>query len=125
MLRRYFPAIFLLLVCVSSPLLAQSANISGQTLDPQGAAVRGASITLLNIDTHVTVTTTSDSNALFILPPVAPGNYKATATATGFSTWTDAAVKVEVGGQKELKVQFSMGSANETVQVNSAPPELR
>src|ERR1700744_2280816 len=109
MLRRYFPAIFLLLVCVSSPLLAQSANVSGQALDPQGAAVRGASITLLNTGTHVTVTTTSDSNGLFLLPPVAPGNYRATAMASGFSTWTDPAVKVEVGEQKQLRVQFSIG----------------
>jgi hypothetical protein len=125
MLRRYFPAVFSLLVCVSSPLFAQSANISGQALDPQGAAVRGASVTLLNTGTHVTVTTTSDSNGLFLLPPVAPGNYRATAAASGFATWTDAAVKVEVGEQKQIRVQFSIGSANETVQVNSAPPELR
>src|ERR1700750_1849489 len=107
MLRRYFPAIFLSLVCVSSPLFAQSANISGQTLDPQGAAVEGASITLLNANTHVTVTTTSDSNGLFILPPVAPGNYRATVVASGFATWADAAIKIEVGEQKQLRVQFS------------------
>ena len=58
----YRASIFLLLVCISSPLLAQSANISGQVVDPQGAAVKGSTITLSNTDTHVTLSTVSDSN---------------------------------------------------------------
>jgi hypothetical protein len=121
----YLAAVFLLLVCISSPLLAQSANISGQVVDPQGAAVKASAITLSNTDTHVKLTTVSDSNGAFILPPVAPGNYQVTVKAPGFATWSDSTVKVEVGEQKQLKVVLAVGSANETVQVNSAPSELR
>ena len=121
----YLPAIFLLAVCFCSPLFAQSANVSGQVVDSQGAAVKGSTITLLNKDTQVKLTTKSDSNGVFILPSVPSGHYQVTVEAAGFALWTDSAITLEVGEQKQVKAVLSVGSMNQTVQVSSTPPELR
>jgi Carboxypeptidase regulatory-like domain/TonB dependent receptor len=118
-------AVFLLAIGFCSSLLAQSANVSGQVVDSQGAAVKGSTITLLNTDTHVKLTTLSDSDGSFILPPVAPGHYQVTVKAAGFQLWTDSAITVEVGEQKKVNATLSVGSTNETVHVSSTPPELR
>ncbi len=52
---------FLSILCLCSlPALAQySSNIQGAVSDPAGAAINGASIQLVNVDTGVTATTTT------------------------------------------------------------------
>ena len=59
-LRLWF---FLALLLWTLPVYAQySGNIQGVVTDPEGAAINGASVQLLNVDTGVTATiNTSDS----------------------------------------------------------------
>jgi protocatechuate 3,4-dioxygenase beta subunit len=75
--RARFCAALSSLVLLSSLAQAQySGNVQGFVLDPSGAAVAGASVTLHNIDTGVeNVGKTSDSgNYRFSSLP--PGNYR-------------------------------------------------
>jgi hypothetical protein len=125
-IRTYlFVGVFLLATGLGTQLHAQSATVSGQVLDASGAAVKGATVTLLRPTTQVKMTTVSDPSGIFILPPVAPGHYEITVTATGYSPWVDTGITLEIGEKKAVTAVLPVGSVNETVTVNDAPAELQ
>lgn len=108
----------------SSRLLAQSASASGQVFNSGGAAVAGATITLLNTDTQVAVKTVSDVSGVFILPPPTPGPYQVTVTAAGYSPWVQSGIVLEVGEKYELKPVLTVGSLTQAVTVTAIAPEI-
>src|SRR5690349_13374095 len=62
-----------------------TANIDGTVTDPSGAAVPQAKVTLLNTTTNVSAGTTTDSSGVYRFLSLAPGSYKITVEAGGFS----------------------------------------
>jgi hypothetical protein len=125
MLKCFSASLFLLAGCFSTHLLAQSASISGQVLNSGQAAVPGASIALVNTDTQVTLKTASDASGVFILSPLTPGRYQATLTASGYSTWVESDIVLEVGEKYELNPVLKVGSVQETVTVTGTAPEIK
>ena len=104
------------------PLLAQNASVNGQVLDPQRAALVGASITLTNADTNVTVNTKTGTGGTFILPPVAPGHYHVKVTADGFTTSVIDNVILEIGESKMLNITMKVNSVLTSINVAATPP---
>jgi Carboxypeptidase regulatory-like domain len=71
-----------LLLCAA--LFAQATgSLRGRVLDPSGAAVPGASITMSGPNNAVQVVV-SDSTGAFSSPPLQPGNYTVRVSASGF-----------------------------------------
>ena len=122
---RLCAGLLLLLACFSTHLVAQSASVSGQVIDSTGAVVSGASVTLVRPSTQVKVTAVTDAKGLFILPPVAPGNYEATISAPGFTAWKETGVVIEIGAQKVINASLKVGSATETVSVTDTALEIQ
>src|SRR6476646_4532936 len=74
----------LLLLAVAS--WAQfTGNIQGIVQDPSRAAIAGAKLVLVNTATQVSTTTTSDDSGNYRFLSLAPGSYKITAEAAGFT----------------------------------------
>lgn len=117
--------VFLLTGCFGAQLFAQSATVSGQVLDPSGAAIKGASVTLLRPSTKVKTTTASDASGTFILPPVAPGHYELSITAEGFEPWKETGIVLEIDEKKAVDAVLPIGRVNQSVSVTDAPPELQ
>jgi hypothetical protein len=80
-------------------------NLTGRLLDPQGAAVPGAKLSLGNSAGSVGRRTTSDSHGSFTFQAVDPGDYILTAEATGFATVSKNIV-ILAGQQNEADLQF-------------------
>ena len=120
-----YVSLVLLAGCFSTHLVAQSASVSGQVTDSTGAVVSGATFTLVRPSTGVKVSAVTDTKGLFILPPVAPGNYEATVTATGFALWKETGVVVEIGQQKAINATLSVGGASTTVSVTDTTPAIQ
>jgi hypothetical protein len=59
-------------------------TIGGRVLDPQGAAVPGALVTVRQTDTNVTVEASTDANGRFRFPYLRIGPYELRATLEGF-----------------------------------------
>jgi hypothetical protein len=119
-----FMSVFLLAGCFSTQLFAQSASVSGQVLDSSGAAISGASVTLVRPSTQVKVSAVTDSKGLYVLPPLSPGNYDATVSASGFQTWKESDVVIEIGQQKVINATLKVGARSDTIQVTAMAPEL-
>src|SRR5271166_6121891 len=119
--------LFFFCLVASQQAFAQvdEGSISGTIQDTTGAVVPGALVTLLNTDQGITLQTTSSSNGAYTFSPVRVGHYKISATAKGFSKTTQQNITVAIAQSLLVNVQLKLGAATETVQVNTAPPQLQ
>ncbi|MBA2340119.1 MAG: carboxypeptidase regulatory-like domain-containing protein, partial [Pyrinomonadaceae bacterium] len=102
---------------------ATTGNIEGRVLDPQGAVVPGASVTVVNQETGLekTVTADGEGNYRHILLP--PGSYTVrVAGQTGFATTELRDVVVNVGGITSLDISLSISGTSESVTVTGEAP---
>src|ERR1700722_15161577 len=113
---------FLVAARLAAPLLAQNASVSGQVVDHQHAVIIGATVTLMNTDTQVKVQAQTNGRGDFILPPVVPGHYEATALSHGFATTVLTGVTLEIGESKFLTWELGVGDVRQTVEVSGVPP---
>ena len=130
-IRRFQWIGFLTLSCLlflpAQRLVAQvdEGSILGTVSDPTGAVVPNAKVVLLNTDQGLTLETTTGSGGEYNFSPVRIGNYSLTVSDPGFSTTTQSHLTVAVGQQLQVNVQLKTGSAAETVEVTTAPPQLQ
>ena len=61
------------------------ARFDGTVLDPSGAAIRGATVAILNPVSHYQQSVNTDAQGAFEFDNVPFNNYHMTATAAGFS----------------------------------------
>ncbi|MGH9683290.1 MAG: TonB-dependent receptor [Candidatus Acidiferrales bacterium] len=124
-----FGILLALLVSVlhSSSLHAQvvGGTISGTVADSSGAVVANATVSLKNLATGVSTTTTTNAQGIYSAPNLLPGNYEARVSMTGFETSVQTGITLSVGSQLVLNVTMKVGAINETVQVTAASPDLQ
>ena len=87
----FYKAFVLFLICGFFSLagLAQNANssIKGTVTDTHGAVVSGATVTLSNVGTNQSLSTTSNADGFYTFVNLAPANYKLSVSASGFADW--------------------------------------
>lgn len=105
-------------------MFAQNANVSGSIVDPSGAAIPKAKVTIRNVATNVSVETSTNNQGLFFLPPVAPGTYQLVASAAGFSEAEVNDLLLEVGQQRTVTLKLETGQIKQTISVEAAAPLL-
>ena len=104
------------------PAYAQfTASIQGAVQDTSGASVAKAQINLVNTATGVIKTTASDSAGNYRFVSVAPGNYKISVMASGFSN-AEATVTLLTEQNINLPISLKVGTARETVVVSTEAP---
>ncbi len=97
-----------------------SATFSGVVFDEQRALVRGAAITLTNIDTGAERNATSDDAATFHLTGLTPGRYKLRVTRSGFAPTEHAPITLTVSEEARFDPVLRLASVSQQVTV-SAP----
>lgn len=94
-----------LTICVfpsARPAVAQEFRgiISGRTLDPTEAGVPGAQITVTNVETNASTTTTSNDEGNYRVPYLKPGIYTVIAEASGYKKLFRPQIEVRVGRRR-------------------------
>src|SRR5436190_7958092 len=100
---------------------ASSGAVTGQVLDPQGAIVPGAEVTLTDSATKSALTTTTNDAGRYNFPVVHPGIYDIVVSKQGFKTARFTTQKVSIGAVTTVNVSMEVGALTETVVVTSAP----
>src|SRR5271157_4967723 len=115
-------------ICVylrlSSPLLAQNAEISGLITDPSGLAVPNARVTAENPGTSASRTVSSNQQGLYSVPALLPGSYNITVEVKGFKAVHQNGVTVEVDQRARLDFALTVGSNTESITVEGTSPLL-
>lgn len=100
---------------------ATTGTVQGTIVDPNGAVVSGATITVKNVETGFERTVTTNSDGFFTAPLLPLGRYRVTTDASGFSKSVLENVDVTVGQTLSLKIDMAIGSATVTVDVSAEP----
>ncbi|MGB6692114.1 MAG: TonB-dependent receptor [Terracidiphilus sp.] len=96
-----------------------NATINGTVLDPTGAVVPNAAISLTNPATSQTRQDTSNSAGQFRFANVGVGTYTLSTTVAGFQKYTKTGIVVNVAQSLEENITLSVGSQAQTVQVEA------
>lgn len=115
-------AIMLLTVPLASLAQDTRATLGGKVLDPQGAAIAGATVTVTAEATGVQTKVNTNGEGNWRAPYLVPGPYHFDVEANGFKTARRAAIQLQLGDQKFLDVTLEVGAKTDTITVESAPP---
>jgi Carboxypeptidase regulatory-like domain/TonB dependent receptor len=96
-----------------------TGTIEGTVLDPQGASVANATITVTSNSTGLSKKVTSDSRGRFELPFINPGTYTVSVQAAGFRIEKRENVVVQISETLPLAFTLAIGKINETVEVST------
>ena len=106
------------------PLFAQytTASLSGRVADPSGAAVPKAIVTVQNVNTGRTRTAKSDMDGNYLFPALPVGTYDLSVTKTGFQTYTQSGIVLNVNQSATQNVSLEIGEVTEHVNVSGNAP---
>lgn len=96
-----------------------TGSIQGTITDPTGAAVPGASITIVNKATSQTIKLTATSTGTFSSGALIPAVYTVKVEAAGFKT-TEAQITVQVGVTTPANFKMELGTASAVVTVTES-----
>jgi carboxypeptidase family protein len=114
--------LFSIIVIAAGAAFAQfTASIQGDVKDQSGAGVAKAKIQLVNTATGVTAIATSDDSGNYSFVSLAPGRYKITAEAAGFSK-SEANVTLLTSQNLNVPLALRVGSTAESVVVTAEAP---
>src|SRR6266849_6130655 len=115
-----------LIMCLGLSAFAQrtTGTLRGQVLDPQGAVVVNASVTVVNEDTGVSQVVVTSSAGTWNLPAILPGMYTVKVEAAGFRKFSSQGVAVLVDQDNVADVHLSLGNASEVVEVTAAAAQI-
>jgi iron complex outermembrane recepter protein len=117
-------ALSVLCLLSSIPLFGQEhGSISGTVLDATGAAVPGATVTVTQTDTGRQTTVTTSGSGDYVFPSLPPARYNVKVTAPGFRTFVESNVILAANQSLNVDTRLRVGSATETVEVNTAAPD--
>ena len=108
------------------PGVAEAQNqgtLAGAVLDPLGARVPGAAVTLLGEEALVRERTT-DAEGAYEFTSLAPGRYQVVATLSGFSPVTSEPAYVSAGGRVSVDVTVQIGPLQQSVVVTTSAADL-
>ncbi len=101
---------------------SQEGRILGTVTDQSGGLVKGARVTITNVDTGVTRTLETNDAGDYVAPSLPPGPYKLVAEATGFKKIERGGIRLEVAKDIRLDVTMQPGSVSEVVEVTEQAP---
>jgi len=117
----------LAVVIVSQPTYGQVlyGTLVGNVKDPSGAAVPGATVTVVNTGTNVSRETITNETGAYTLSNILPGAYTLKVTLTGFKEFTQTGVQVTLNNVARVDATLEVGNLTETVTVAAQATPLQ
>ena len=118
-------AVFLILALGSQGMLpgqAVTGTLLGTVLDPTGAVVPNANVTLTNEGTGVTNHMPTSAQGFYTFPTLEPGRYSVSVSASGFRTTVAKGNLVQVEQSTRVDVTLSPGAVDQQVTVTGQNP---
>jgi hypothetical protein len=96
-----------------------TGGILGRVVDPSGAVVVSAKVTLTNVQTGIKTESTVNQTGDYAFRGLAPGNYTITVVAPGFTTFDESNIVVAVAETSTHDVKLSVGATATSVSVTA------
>ncbi len=103
----------------------QEATILGTVTDPSGAVVPGAKVIATNTDKNESTTVTTNSDGQFAFPTLGIGHYAIKAEVSGFKTFEQSDITLNVGDRTRVDVKLQVGNTKDSVTVEAEAIAVR
>jgi len=126
---RFLPLILALGMVLSTCTFVQGqstyGSITGSVVDPSGAAITDAQVTLTNLGTAEKRTQSTGADGFYSFVNLIPGQYRIDIEKQGFKHFTRQNVVVEVNQAARIDATMPVGQVSETIEVTSETPLLQ
>jgi len=99
--------------------------ILGNVSDSSGAAIPGATVTVVSPSTGITKTTVTGTQGQFEVQYLTPGSYDVTLQASGFAKQTRSGIVIQIGQQQKIDFTLSISAQQESVVVQGGQTLLQ
>ena len=114
LLKNFLLLLFLLAMAFSAA--AQSTgSLRGQVLDPSGAVVPGAAVTLTQGPTMLSAQ--SGNDGVYLFKAVPSGSYNLTVQVSGFATFSKTGIVIAAGQARQLNVTLTIAVQQQDITV--------
>ena len=113
-----------LLFVQSIPAQETRGTLRGTVTDPNGAAVPGATVKIIDPARGTTLDLRTNDNGFFQATYLFPGTYQVSVEITGFKKSIRDNVVLEIGSTIQVDMPLEVGGSQETVTVTSEIPPL-
>ncbi|HWB87484.1 MAG TPA: carboxypeptidase-like regulatory domain-containing protein [Bryobacteraceae bacterium] len=112
------------LLAVAFSLGAQEsrATLTGTITDSSGAAVPGAKVSAINLQTGLTAKSEANGQGLYVIPYLLPGQYKLLVEQTGFKSFEQSPIELRVSDRLEVNAVIPVGQVTEKLTVTAEVP---
>ena len=113
-------------VAVAVPAAGQvlTSRVDGTVQDQSGAVIPGASVTLTNVETNISLETETNEVGLYVFPQVPAGPYIITTKLSGFKSTVLEGIQIEVDTPATIDIVLEVGVVDETVVVTASQPAM-
>jgi hypothetical protein len=112
-------AVVLLWATNADSQIAGTGNIQGTIVDPSGAVIPNAAVTVTDTSTRVKHVTQSDKAGVYVFPGLPIGTYNLGITVKGFSSYEQTGIVLEVGSSIAINASLSVGGENSKIEVHA------
>src|SRR6516164_5947691 len=117
--------LLLVLTCEVASAQVLYGSLTGNVTDPADAAIPGAKVEALNLNTGVSRDTNTDVRGTYGFNNLQAGTYKITVTANGFQTTVTYQVVVNANQVRRVYTQLPISQATTSVEVSAASAILQ
>ncbi|HUX67459.1 MAG TPA: carboxypeptidase regulatory-like domain-containing protein [Terriglobales bacterium] len=97
----------------------QTSQVSGLVLDPAGAAIPGAAVSIVNTGTGLARSAQSGANGAYTLTNLPPGNYTLRVAKAGFDTFVQSGIVLQVNTNPSINANLRLGASTQEVRVRA------
>src|SRR6202451_81250 len=120
--RLWLIAFTLFLFSISTQGQSTTGRILGTLTDQSGAAVRGASVVITDVQRGTSRTMTTDESGGYAGPDLQPGTYRIRVEVKGFKSVERPNVQIEVATDVRVDFTLQPGQVSETVTITEEVP---
>ncbi len=113
-----------LALAVAAHAQTSRGTVTGTVLDPSGAVVAGARLSLTGVDTGIQLSTESNAAGVYRFDAVDLGVYALQAAHPGFRTYLGTGINVEANRATTLDPRLQLGDAETRIEVNDESSEM-
>jgi len=113
-----------LLACAGRAAAQTTGAVQGTVSDPQGAALPGATVELVQSATNVSQRAQTNGEGFYSFDFLPPGAYAASVSLGGFKAASLKGLVVEANKTTSVNVQLQVGQVTESVEVQALAPRV-
>ena len=122
--NRANPLMAALTLAIAAHAQTSRGTVTGTVLDPAGAVIDGAAVTLTGVDTGVRLSTGSNEAGVYRFDAVDLGVYNLQVTHPGFRTYLGTAINVEANRVTTFDPHLEVGAAETRIEVSGEASDV-